>query len=117
MIEFRNLANKHDIILWHEDDIIRRIPYSGTTTRIKFEWEEHSKPNGIPCVYPVMNIVDLPVPQHGVINIVSNLVASVVKRPDCLAPDTQSDSSKITDGKNNIVAARRLISYTREVWK
>jgi hypothetical protein len=64
---------------------------------------------GIPArTPPIMGEVEnLPAPIQGVIFIVSQIVASHVKREDVFYPDTGPDA--LRDERGNIIAVRRLI--------
>jgi hypothetical protein len=87
------------------------IPPCGQVARVKTNPGEDLDPIGkvIPTrTPPVMGEVEgLPEPFSFSIYIVSQIVASVARRPDVYYPDTGSDC--IRDEKGNIEAVRRLI--------
>jgi hypothetical protein len=86
------------------------IPPSGFVARVKADpGEDLGFIGGIPVRKPpVMGKVEnLPLPVEGVVFIVSQLVASQVKREDVFYPDTGIDA--LRDEKGNITAVRRLI--------
>jgi hypothetical protein len=87
-----------------------RILPSGFVARVKTEpGEDLGFIGGVPVhTPPIMGEVEnLPAPIQGVIFIVSQIVATHVKREDVFYPDTGSDA--LRDEKGNIIAVRRLI--------
>jgi hypothetical protein len=111
-----NLTPHEVVILDSNDNIIAKIPPSGTVARVESGEELISVINGIP-VYKVSygNIQGLPEPEPGTVYIVSIVVLSALKekginRKDVVAPNTNpSKHGAVRDPSGKIVGVKSFI--------
>lgn len=121
-MKFVNLT-PHDIVI-SNDYMNIKFPPSGIVARIETTYEQKLIPYEvdygvtfyIPCqITPRVKVVNLPEPKEGVIYIVSNYVAQVVKRNDLVAPLTDNTAERDEDGNIKSVKAFQSYAEDREV--
>jgi hypothetical protein len=100
------------LIKKNDENLVARIEFKiDDVCTLPYEYK--GKVHYIPVVMADKSqVVNLPSPEEGVINIVSTMVADYVKRPDCLSPDTTQDGI-IQNGRDKVWAVRRLQCFTK----
>jgi len=93
------------------NDMMTHIPTYGKVIRVTNKCEPCGSVLGFPVNLCLDDkIDDLPAQEHGVIILVSSVVAKAAMRSDVLSPDT-SDSGSIRDGSGRILAVKRLQAF------
>lgn len=117
MKKFVNLC-PHDVNLVGENGLNITFKMSGQIARVKIETEKQILTTDIaegisidiPTQVTKYGTADgLPEPAEGVVYIVSNMVAQVVRRPDVVAPIT--DATAIRDENGRVVGVKGFQSY------
>ena len=109
-----NLTPHEVVILDSSNNVVLRLPPSGTVARVATREEVVGTLNGIPVVKTTYGDVEgLPAPQPGVVYIVSLLVLQALagKRSDLVAPNTSpTPLGAVRDNQGRIVGVRSFVT-------
>ena len=115
-VRFTNLTPHEIVILDGQNNVIAKIPPSGTVARVESGEELISEINGIPVYRTTYGVVTgLPEPEPGTVYIVSIVVLSALKekgidRKDVVAPNTNpSKHGAVRDSAGKIVGVKSFI--------
>jgi len=116
-VKFTNLTPHEIVILDDQNNVIAKIPPSGTVARVETKEELVAEINGTPVYRTTYGVVTgLPEPEPGTVYIVSIVVLSALKekgieRKDVVAPNTNpSKHGAVRDSKGQIIGVRSFIT-------
>lgn len=111
-----NLTGNDITIMGNYRQVVAMIPRSSRPATIRFEREVIRMVNGkIPLVHipdEMVWIEGVPDPEPGVLYVVSSIIASQLRRPDVVSPDTAPGGSVKVNGR--LIGVRGFQSWAEE---